>query len=119
MFPADAREQARRFLLNDGFNDFYAGIFCQPAAFLNLEITLINTQDEMLLHYPATPFTSVTTCSAESAFIDPASASAFPKCGRVHEHPFYLGRCEVLPFPREALLVRLEVRNALSDFVAL
>ena len=52
MFPADAREQARRFLLNDGFNDFYAGIFCQPAAFLNLEITLINTQDEMLLHDP-------------------------------------------------------------------
>ena len=51
MFPADAREQARRFLLNDGFNDFYAGIFCQPAAFLNLEIPLVNTQDEMLLHY--------------------------------------------------------------------
>ena len=59
IFPADAREQARRLLLNDGFNDFYAGIFCQPAAFLNLEIPLVNTQDEMLLHYPCHSIQSV------------------------------------------------------------
>src|ERR1700722_16445423 len=59
IFPADAREQAWRLLLNDGFNDFYAGIFRQPAAFLNLEIPLVNTQDEMLLHYPRHSIQSV------------------------------------------------------------
>jgi hypothetical protein len=33
-------------------------------------------------------------------------------------HPSNLGRCVVLPFPREALLVSLEVRNALAKLVA-
>jgi hypothetical protein len=42
-----------------------------------------------------------------------------PLTERVTIAPAWLGRCEVLPFPREALLVRLEVRNALSDLVAL
>ena len=32
-------------------------------------------------------------------------------------HLFEEGGCEVLALPREALLVRLEVRNALSDLV--
>jgi hypothetical protein len=36
---------------------------------------------------------------------------------RLLPYPFEEGRCEVLSFPREALLVRLEVRNALSDLV--
>ncbi len=38
---------------------------------------------------------------------------------RLPPHPFQEGRCKFLAFPREALLVRLEVRNALSDLVAL
>jgi len=38
---------------------------------------------------------------------------------RSAQHPFHLGSCEVLPIPRETLLVRLEVRNALADLVAL
>jgi hypothetical protein len=54
-------------------------------------------------------------------FFGPPSASAFANAARSRppQHPFQLGRCEVLPFPREALLMHLEVRNALSDFLAL
>ena len=54
-------------------------------------------------------------------FFGPPSASAFANAAgsRPPQHPFQLGRCEVLPFPREALLVRLEVRHTLSDLVAL
>jgi hypothetical protein len=35
------------------------------------------------------------------------------------QHPLEQGRRKLLPFPREALLVRPEVRNALLDLVAL
>jgi hypothetical protein len=37
----------------------------------------------------------------------------------IAQHPFKQGRGKLLPFPREAFLVRLEVRHALSDLVTL
>jgi hypothetical protein len=45
--------------------------------------------------------------------------SAVPDGSRLPTHPLKEGSCEILPLPREALLVRLEVCNALSDLVAL
>jgi len=45
--------------------------------------------------------------------------SAVPDGSRLPTHPLKEGSCEILPLPREALLVRLEVCDALSDLVAL
>ena len=45
--------------------------------------------------------------------------SAVPDRSRLSPHLLEERRCEVLAFPREALLVRLEVRNALSNLVTL
>jgi hypothetical protein len=50
-----------------------------------------------------------------------ARASTELSAGRSRplQHPFHLGRCKLLTFPREAFLVRFKVRNALPDLVAL
>jgi hypothetical protein len=45
--------------------------------------------------------------------------SAVPDRSRLSPHLFEEGGCEVLALPREALLVRLEVRNAPSNLVTL
>jgi hypothetical protein len=35
------------------------------------------------------------------------------------QHPFHLGRCKILTFPREAFLMSFEVRNTLPNLFAL
>ena|ERR1700679_818517 len=48
-----------------------------------------------------------------------AAISAVPDRSRLSPHFFEERRCEVFAFPREALLMRLEARNALSNLVTL
>jgi hypothetical protein len=91
-FPADASKQGRRLLSNDDLNDFYAGIFCEPMASLDLEITLVNTQYEMLLHYPCHSIFDRSDSRCDGCAQTPIRLSDqgyYPACGSLHSEEIH------------------------------